>query len=248
MAQQLQWAAGKPSAYRASDWQARGAAYHGQSRRSAEYAQRAIAALDGEEAAEYAAEVALREAALGRCGEVKAASQVVPSDSDRSSLTRAALALAWCDKIDEAKPLIEELTRRYPQHTVVNAIWIPEIRAATALVQGRPEAAIDLLTRVAPYEAVAEFWPQFIRGQAYLRLGKAREAELEFRKILEHRGEDALSPLYPLAHLGLARAAAQEHDSAQARKAYEAFLAAWRDADSDLPALAEAKRELANGR
>jgi hypothetical protein len=54
-----------------------------------------------------------------------------------------------------------------------------------------------------------------------------------------------LSPLYPLAHVGLARAAALTGDTAKSRKAYEEFLGLWKDADPDLPVLRDAKREFA---
>jgi ABC-2 type transport system permease protein len=43
----------------------------------------------------------------------------------------------------------------------------------------------------------------------------------EFQKIIDHRGVVAVSALYPLAHLGLARAAALVGDTAKSRKAYE---------------------------
>jgi len=49
--------------------------------------------------------------------------------------------------------------------------------------------------------------------------------------------------LYPLAHLGLARAAMLQSDTPKARKSYEDFFAVWKDADSDLPILIEAKKE-----
>ncbi|PYS58387.1 MAG: hypothetical protein DMF74_23980, partial [Acidobacteria bacterium] len=65
----------------------------------------------------------------------------------------------------------------------------------------------------------------------------------EFQKILDHRGWDPLSPLYPLAHLGLARAAVLTGDSEKARKAYQDFFALWKDADADLPILITAKKE-----
>ena len=81
------------------------------------------------------------------------------------------------------------------------------------------------------YEAAAGFWRPYTRGQAYLKLGKGAEAAAEFQKILDHRGWDPLSPLYPLAHLGLAR------------KAYQDFFALWKDADADLPILIAAKKE-----
>jgi len=47
----------------------------------------------------------------------------------------------------------------------------------------------------------------------------------------------------PLAHLGLARAAVLQGVTAKARKSYQDFLALWKDADADLPALIEAKKE-----
>jgi hypothetical protein len=49
--------------------------------------------------------------------------------------------------------------------------------------------------------------------------------------------------LYPLAHLGLARAAALTGDRAKSQKAWDDFFAVWKDADADLPALIAAKKE-----
>ncbi len=51
--------------------------------------------------------------------------------------------------------------------------------------------------------------------------------------------------LYPLAQLGLARAAALEGDLAASRRAYQDFLALWKDADPDIPVLREAQAEYA---
>jgi hypothetical protein len=48
-----------------------------------------------------------------------------------------------------------------------------------------------------------------------------------------------------LSHLGLARAAAVTGDAAAARTAYDAFFAAWRDADADVPVLRQARAEYA---
>ena len=49
--------------------------------------------------------------------------------------------------------------------------------------------------------------------------------------------------LYPLAQLGRARAAARAGDAAESRKAYEALFVLWKDADSDVPVLREARGE-----
>jgi hypothetical protein len=65
----------------------------------------------------------------------------------------------------------------------------------------------------------------------------------EFQKILDRRGQFDTSPLFPLAHLGLARAAAIAGDTAKSRQAYRDFFALWKDADPDIPILIEAKKE-----
>ena len=52
-------------------------------------------------------------------------------------------------------------------------------------------------------------------------------------------------PIGALAHLQLGRARALSGDNAGARAAYQDFLALWKDADSDIPILKEAKAEYA---
>jgi hypothetical protein len=104
------------------------------------------------------------------------------------------------------------------------------------------------LTALAPtaqWEGAGESWPIYMRGLAHLRAGAASSARTEFLKVLGHRGRTFWSPLYPLAHLGLARAAAIGGDRAAADRAYRDFFALWKDADADpdLPVMIEAKRE-----
>ncbi len=106
-----------------------------------------------------------------------------------------------------------------------------------------PEKAIQLLQPARQYEAAASFRPTWMRGQAQLEAKNGALAAAEFQKIIEHRGWDVLSPLWPLAHLGLARAAALQGDVAKGRKAYENFFLLWKEADVELPVLIEAKRE-----
>jgi tetratricopeptide (TPR) repeat protein/predicted Ser/Thr protein kinase len=66
----------------------------------------------------------------------------------------------------------------------------------------------------------------------------------EFQKILDHKGRNWGS-YYTLAYLGLARAAAKAADTATAKRAYQDFLAVWKDADKDAPYLTRATKELA---
>src|SRR5262245_40022985 len=248
MQKQLDWARGKPYEYIALDWQAGAAAFAGQWRRAQTLARQAIdqsARGDTQEiAARYAGEQALRGAALGACRQARQdAARGLKLTRGRVSLPRAALALAMCGEANQARSLIVELTTRYPEDTIINSIWLPAIRAAIDLQRGNAAQAIDQLQAASRYEAAAEFWPQHMRGHAYLKLGRGAEAAAEFQKILDHRGYAPLSPLYPLAHLGLARAAKLMGDTAKSRKAWDDFFAAWKDADADLPILREAVKE-----
>jgi predicted Zn-dependent protease len=126
---------------------------------------------------------------------------------------------------------------------LINSLWVSVISAAININRNNPADAVQLLERAKPYDAAGEFWPQYLRGLAYLKLKSGNEAVAEFQKILDNRGQAPLSVLYPLAHLGLARAAALTGDMSKSRKAYQDVLALWKDVDSDLTLLQEARQE-----
>jgi outer membrane protein assembly factor BamD (BamD/ComL family) len=127
--------------------------------------------------------------------------------------------------------------------TLLNASWLPIIKAQNELNKGNPEQAIQLLESTRRYEAFGDYWPQYLRGEAYLKLKSGAQAAAEFKTILDHRGWYLTSPLYPLAQLGIARAAVISGDNAAARTAYQDFFALWKDADANLPALVAAHQE-----
>ena len=248
MDQQLQWAANRKDSYIGLDWQAGTAAYLGQWKQSNVYAQRSVEAAirseANEVAASYLVENALRAAVLGQCAETKvAAARALEIVHTPISLTRASLALAWCGDTGAPARLMDELNKRYPRHTVVNRIWIPAIRAAIDLKRNHAESAVDALEPTVHYEAAAEFWPQYLRANAYLQLRRASLSAAEFRKILSNRGQKIDSVLYPLAYLGLARAALLETDSALARKSSGDFFTTWANADPDLLLLRSFRQE-----
>ncbi len=86
-------------------------------------------------------------------------------------------------------------------------------------------------------------YPAYLRGQAYLSAHNGTAAAAEFQKFLDHRGIVLNFPLGALAHLGLARAYALSGDTTKAHTAYQDFFALWKDADSDIPILKEAKTD-----
>ena len=82
-----------------------------------------------------------------------------------------------------------------------------------------------------------------LRGEAYLMLHDGSHAAAEFRKFIDHRTIVANAEWGALARLGLGRAYALQGDTAKARAAYQDFLTLWKDADSDLPILKQARSE-----
>jgi len=95
----------------------------------------------------------------------------------------------------------------------------------------------------------------YVRGEAYLAAVQGKEAAAEFQKILDHSGIVWNCWTGALARLGVARAIAlhsktsqgADADAARVRAlaAYNDFLNLWKDADSEISILKEAKAEYA---
>jgi serine/threonine protein kinase/protein involved in temperature-dependent protein secretion len=249
MKEQLDEMMGKADEYWAFHWQAQVESFAGRMREAQNNYRRA-AELAGQRSAERAAwfaeEALLRDAVCGLCSQVK----TKPPASSRIRLqpyipvtVSRSLSLALCSDAARAQSLADEIAADNPHSTLVNAIWLPALRAAIELRRGNADQAVQVLRMNDRFEESAMFWPAYLRGLAQLQQKSNSEAALEFRKILDHRGWDATSPLYPLARLGLARALALAGDATGSRQAYQQFLIDWKDADSDLPILIEARRE-----
>jgi hypothetical protein len=130
---------------------------------------------------------------------------------------------------------------------VLNNASLPTIRASIEMQVGNPAWAIELLRQAEPYDfrEFASLAPVYVRGLAYLRAGRGKDATVEFQKFLDHLGISVLSPRHALARLGLARSDAQMGDNAKSRQAYETFFASWKDADPDIPILKQGMEEYA---
>jgi eukaryotic-like serine/threonine-protein kinase len=197
-----------------------------------------------EVAAQLTMEDAETHAIVGQCDEVRSE---VPAglqlSRDNLTLERASRALALCGA--DTAALTGELTKRFPEAILTTHLAVPIAQAAHAVQQRDGPRVLSRLEPVKPYDRspFAEFFPLYFRGVAHLQEKNAEAATMEFRSIIDHRGEVPASPLYPLAHLGLARAAMLAGNAGQARQAYETFLALWKDADPNLQVLREARVE-----
>ena len=63
--------------------------------------------------------------------------------------------------------------------------------------------------------------------------------------MLDHHGVEPTAITWDLSQLGVARAYVIQGDTTKHVTAYQDFLALWKDADSDLPILKQAKEEYA---
>lgn len=145
------------------------------------------------------------------------------------------------------QPLLDQLSKRFPEDTSVQKIILPISRAAAAYSHKDYAKAVDLLQPLAQYEMgnVDQMLSTFLRGMAYFHMDKFNEAAGEFQRILDHPGIAGGSPIFPLARLNLARTKAAMGDKAGARTAYQDLFAMWKNADADLPPLLAAKSEYA---
>jgi eukaryotic-like serine/threonine-protein kinase len=235
------------------------AAFHGRINEARALSQRAAEAAERAElkepAALWLADAALREAAFGNREQARQfaneSAKVAPSSRD--SQTLIALALARGGDINRAQSIADDLNRRFPVNTIIQAVWIPAIRAQVESSRGNGAKSVELLQSAAPYELgegigslnFVCILPAYTRGEAFLGAKQPAAAVSEFQKILDHRGLVSNCWTGALAHLGLARACALSGDTAKARTHYQDFLALWKEADPSLPILQQAKSEYA---
>jgi hypothetical protein len=198
-----------------------------------------------ETATGYAAQAAWTEAVYGNSdAAARQARLILAGKPATAPALRLAAALALAGAAGEADPIVSRESHAHANATLVQRVYVPIAQAAVALGRRQPDRALESLRTAALYEQgnVAALTPIFLRGQAHLAKRSYAEAATEFGRLLEHRGVDPFSPLYPLAYLGRARALSPI-DPVRARADYDALFGLWARADQDLPALLEARRE-----
>ena len=270
MTEQQQWFAGKPEYENeglalASDTEA----YGGHLGKARELTKRAVdsavRADNKESGAIWQANAALQQAAYGNAAEARqsAAGALKLAPATQGAESEAALAFAMAGDTARAESLAQDLGRRFPLDTQMQALWLPAIQAQLALDRKNPASALDALPAASPIELgnipfinnVSCLYHVYVRGEAYLAAGQGSAAAAEFQKILDHSGIVWNCWTGALARLGVARANAlqakttqgADADAARVRAlaAYKDFLTLWKDADPDIPILKQAKAEYA---
>jgi eukaryotic-like serine/threonine-protein kinase len=231
-------------------------AYYGHVAQARELSRRAVESATRADAKETAAlwevNAALREAEFGNVEVAKR--EVATALSLWRGLdvdTFAALVLARVGERAAARKMVVELEKMWPSNTFLKVYWIPTINAEIKISEGNAAEALVALEPADPFEFawagtfINHVYPAYVRGQAYLQARNGPAAAAEFQKLLDHRGIVLNFPTGALAHLQLGRAYVLSGNMARAKSAYREFFTLWKDADSDIPILREAKAEYA---
>ena len=215
MAQQAAWAMGQPGMEdELLALEADTAAYYGRLGKARGLSHQAVAsaerAKEQETAASYKSDAALREALFGNIAEARQqAAAALQVSKGRDVQFLAVLAAALVGDESRARSLADDLSRRFPEDTVVQFNYLPTLHAEIALSHSDSSAALDALRAAMPYElgSLGSFaftialYPIYARGEAYITAHQGKSAAEEFQKILDHRGVVFNEPIGPLAHL-----------------------------------------------
>jgi len=194
---------------------------------------------------------ALHDSLVSNCSAAREfANRGLAIDRSVATVPDASLALALCGDNGPALKEMGRLAADAPNNTLANEIYLPEVKAAAALLQHHPEQVAGLLSPAAPYLLASKV--PHILGRASLEMKNAQQAITDFEPGIRYRalslGEGANGsgqvPDYALCLLGTARAQTQT-DRATAARTYEQLLQVWKNADADFIPAQEARREQA---
>lgn len=197
-----------------------------------------------EEASNGAYDESLFEAEVGNASQARAAvEQGLRWNQNPASTAFAALTLARIGDSTGAEKYLKQADVR-PLDTLHNVVVLASVRAAIQLNRKNPKQAIKELKNALPYDLceLSSGQSLYLRGSAYLQAGLPKDAQTQFQKLIDNHGS-AVTVYWPLAHLGLARAYAEDGEKEKSAEAYRSFFALWKDADPDVPILRKARVE-----
>ena len=250
MDREVQWARGRPEEAQFNSVLAGTASYFGRVKQSEELHKRAAEMFKRQNRNENASNelltVAFDQLLVGKCQQAKDSTKAALAlFRGQIGMAGAATIYGACNDASQAESLLNDARELQPKNTILSSIIVPMVRAAIEKSRGNATEAIKSLESIRSYDRGrgSGLAPMYMRGNLYLQQRMGNEAAAEFQKIIDSPGIDVFSPTHALAHLGLARAAALNGDTAGARKAYQDFFALWKDADPDLAVLVQARKE-----
>ena len=252
---ELQWAAGRPDGFVLEASAGTFFMFLGRMHEADQHweqaAKRAEQQHFPDSAGSFYAAKAVHDALVSNCAGAKdGARKGLALDHSIATVPYAMLGMALCGDTAPALKEIEKLAAEQPTNTLLNDVYLPEVKAAVALTGHHPEQVSGLLASANPYLLVSKV-PHLL-GQTSLEMKSPQQAVTDFEPGIRYRGLSlgegaggaAQAPDYVLCLLGTARAQAQ-FDKAAAAKSYQELLEIWKNADADFVPAQEARRELA---
>jgi hypothetical protein len=193
----------------------------------------------------------MEDAFVGDCAAALTfAQRALSLDRSPATVPNAALGMALCGGGQAATKELERVATDSPTNTLVNAVYLPEVKAAAAISQRQYDEVPKLLDGTTQYAQISKV-PQLL-GMASLAMHNPQQAANDFKLGLRYRavglqeaaGGTPQDPVYPLCLLGLARAQAQ-FDKPGAVADYQKLVELWKNADADFQLAVDARKELA---
>jgi len=187
------------------------------------------------------AQAALDRALTENCDKALAlATEVSGMERGPTASFNAGMAAALCGDKPYADKTAAELQQNFPQNAAILQYLVPQLVAAADIGINEPAPALQVLLGIGEYDQIS--LTPYLRGLAHAAVGQPQVAIVDYQAVLSHRGVAFIlgSNLFPMAQIGVARAARANHDREASAAAYIKFLSLWPHADPNDPLIREA--------
>jgi DNA-binding winged helix-turn-helix (wHTH) protein/tetratricopeptide (TPR) repeat protein len=250
---EMRWAAGDSvMVVAASRLRASAAMAAGRLREGRRLWSEALAKADAAGSARGVAGVRLDQAeAEALVGDARAARHAVEAglvaENATATLLLSSIAFDLAGAPTRARAILDAVDPQTVRDPASLRVWLPVARSLNAASLGHADDARGFIKPATPFERGYAFGliPLGVRAIVEQRAQRPAEAAAAFEELVGLRSIGPSSPWVPFAQLGLARALRESGQTAKSLAAYDAFLASWKNADTDAPLLAIARRERA---
>ena len=186
------------------------------------------------------AQSALDRALAGSCSEAnELAGELGNMPHGPTAGFHAGLAAGLCGDRETTEATILWLRQGFPQNTTVALRYVLELEAVSALAGKDATKALEVLAIIPPSED--DSLASYLRGVAHMAGKQPLLATADFQTVLARRGAAFASGsnVYPMAEVGLARAAEAAGDKTLSIEAFGRFAALWAAKDRQQPSSSE---------
>ena len=156
----------------------------------------------------------------------------------------AAITFAKCGDEKKAEAIAAVIAKQEPTNEVLNSSVLPLVLSEVDIRHGKGAEAVARMESSKQYDRY-DWQARTERAEALLLAGNPAEAVKEMEYPLSQRNLSGYAADYRWTQLVGARAYSASGDKARARQIYQDLLAAWKNADANIPIVQQAKAEYA---